>query len=308
MKWRAACADDLIECLGIEPRHLGHQIVGCERALTIWSALLRSRSFNSTVLVADISGFANRIIGFGSSVFVTADFATQELQQPRPGLNDRLIASVASGRSVVRPESELGCAGDALDIVILSGNWLGEGLSPEQVAEAQMRLAYIFVECHVGYRLNRILCEATGDPQYRSLESSGGVWRKVEGFTGDRTLFVMTRDARLVNGSLAASLFRYKEPVLHLRDTDKHLLVEALHGGTDGELAVRLNLSSSSIKKRWRSLFERIADARPDLLPEGDDKGWNGSRGLQKRHHVLAYVRSHPEELRPFRWHASGEV
>ena len=109
-------------------------------------------------------------------------------------------------------------------------------------------------------------------------------------------------------GSLAASLFQFREPVLGLSDTDKHLLAEALDGGTDGELAARINLSPSSIKKRWRSVFERIADVRPDLLPDADDKGWDEARGPQKRHHILAYVRSHPEELRPFRWGTSGQA
>ncbi|HEX2815834.1 MAG TPA: Lrp/AsnC family transcriptional regulator, partial [Phenylobacterium sp.] len=232
-------------------------------------------------------------------------------QQPRPGLNDRLVAAVASGRPVVRPESDLRNpdAGEALDLIILSGNWLGGGLTTEQVSEAQILLALLFVQMHVGYRLNRILCETTGEAQHRQMESSGGVWRRVERFGGERTLFVMAREeAFSVIGSLATRLFQYKPPVLHLRDTDKHLLAEALHGGTDAELAARINLSPSSIKKRWRLLFERIADVRPDLLPHGRNKGLNESRGPQKRHHILAYIRSHPEELRPFRWRYSREV
>jgi hypothetical protein len=311
INWRAVRDADLIECIATEPRHLGDEIVGRERALAAWSALLRSRSFNSVLLEADTPRAANQIVGFGASVFVAADFATRELQQPRPGLNGRLIASIASETSSVRPDSSLCNAGpDApLDLILLSGNWLGEGLSPEQVAEAQTLLSLFFVQAHVGYRLNRILCETKGETQHRHLESAGGVWREVERFGGGRTLFVMTRqDAFSVSGSLAAHLFQYKAPALHLRDTDKHLLAEALHGGTDAELAARIHLSPSSIKKRWRVLFERIADVRPDLLPDGRNKGWDEARGPQKRHHILAYVRSHPEELRPFRWRSSSEV
>jgi DNA-binding CsgD family transcriptional regulator len=242
-------------------------------------------------------------------VFVAADFATQELQHPRPGLNDRLIAGLASGKPVVRAGPGLVGAGAALDIVVLSGSWRDESLSPEQAAEIGMLLARVFVESHIGYELNRILCETKGGAQRRHLETGGGVWRTVERFAGERTLFAMTRkEAISVSGSRAGSLFQHRAPVLHLRDTEKHLLAEALDGGTDSELATKLSLSASSIKKRWRSLFERIADARPDLLPDGDDRGGDGSRGPQKRHRILAYVRSHPEELRPFRWPSSGEV
>jgi hypothetical protein len=37
----------------------------------------------------------------------------------------------------------------------------------------------------------------------------------------------------------------------------------------------------------------------PDLVRDAVD---HEGRGAQKRHRVLAYVRSHPEELRPFDW------
>jgi DNA-binding CsgD family transcriptional regulator len=308
MKWGAVREADLTECLAIEPRHLGDEIAGRERALAIWRDLIRSRAFNSVVVKADTPVSADQIVAFGSSVFVTADFATQELQHPRPGLNDRLVAGLASEKPVVRAGPGLGDAGAALDIVILSGNWRDEYLHPEQAAEIGNLMARVFVESHIGYELNRILCETKGGTQRRHLEAGGGVWRMVERFAGERTLFAMTRkEALSVSGSLAGSLFQYKAPVLHLRDTEKHLLAEALNGGTDAELATRINLSASSIKKRWRSLFEKIADARPDLLPDGDDRGGDESRGPQKRHHILAYVRSHPEELRPFRWPSSGE-
>jgi DNA-binding CsgD family transcriptional regulator len=94
-------------------------------------------------------------------------------------------------------------------------------------------------------------------------------------------------------------LFQYREPVLRLRETEQDLLIAALTGLTDEELAIRLNLGLPSVKKLWRSLFER-ASARPNLFPQMHD-GLNGSgRGRQKRQFILNYVRDHPEELRPF--------
>ena len=53
------------------------------------------------------------------------------------------------------------------------------------------------------------------------------------------------------------------------------------------------------MKKRWAAVFERVATARPDLLPELEYDSDRQTRGRQKRHHLLAYVRQHPEELRP---------
>jgi hypothetical protein len=73
---------------------------------------------------------------------------------------------------------------------------------------------------------------------------------------------------------------------------------------TDEGLARELNLKLTAVKRRWLTLFERIADVHPDLLPPDvrlPENGDNhiGKRGPQKRHHLLAYVREHPEELRP---------
>ena len=308
LTWREVREDDLEDCLRIEPRHMGDELVGRERALAIWRTLIRSRSFNSCVVQLPIPPLGNPIVAFGSSVFITSEFATQELDHPRPGLNSRIIASIASGSSVVEEDLCTGSIRDGLDLVVLSGGDLSEALNLEQIREAQMLLAYSFVEQHLGYRLNRLMVEIIGRKQ-REFSENSGVWRTSKVFPGgERALAVLTReDAFSSSGSIAASLFQYREPVLRLRDTDKQLLAEALQGSTDRDIASRLNLSFSSVKKRWLSLFDRVERARQDLLPDGMDRSWNETRGPQKRHRILAYVRSHPEELRPFRWRSSRQ-
>jgi DNA-binding CsgD family transcriptional regulator len=312
MTWREVCEADLIECLNIEPRHLGDEIVGSERAIAIWKKLIRSRSFHSSVIEYITPAGDKRIVDFGASVFVTADFVDRELENPQPYLNSRLLASVATGDSVVIPETSL-CHPDVskpLDVVIFGGNspTRKQGLTPDQAAQAAILLPFSFEELHVGYRLNRILTETISEPQ-RNLYESSVVWRTFKTYPEhDRALVVMTREQALaVSGSVAASLFMYQEPVLRLRDTEKHLLSEAMHGETDAELAAKLNLSLSTVKKRWNSLFARIAEVRPDLLPDADTRE-NESRGLQKRHHILAYVRAHPQEVRPYRWRSFKQV
>jgi hypothetical protein len=308
LTWREIRDDELMDCLRIAPQHMGEEIVGRERALAIWRKLIRSRSFNSCVVHLPIPPPGNRIVAFGSSVFVTPQFATQELQHPQPGLNSRIIASIASGSSVVEEDICSGSTRDGLDLVVLSADDLSEVLNLEQIREAQMLLAYSFVEQHVGYRLNRLMVEIIGRRQ-REFSENSGVWRISKVFPGgERALAVLTREGAFSSsGSIAASLFQYREPVLRLRDTDKQLLAEALQGSTDRDIASRLNLSFPSVKKRWLSLFDRVERARPDLLPDGMDRSWNETRGPQKRHRILAYVRSHPEELRPFRWRSSRQ-
>jgi DNA-binding CsgD family transcriptional regulator len=304
MKKREVCEADLLECLNIEPQVWGDGIVGRERALAVWKQFTRSRSFNSAVIEAIVKS-VNRKIGFGTSIFVTPEFATRELEDPQPGLNNRLIASVVSGHSVVLPEANLTGNSAPLDLVILTCNYLHQAMDPELTIQAEMTLPLAFAEAHVGYRLNRILVETVTERQYK-IHVSAGVWRTVTKYpNSERALIVLTeKEAFATSGSIAAPLFQYREPTLHLRDTEKELLSAAMNGETDPELAATLNLSLPSVKKRWANLFDRIADVRPDLLPNDEKRGWHESRGPQKRHRVLAYVRSHPEELRPFRWHS----
>ena len=305
MNWREVEEADLIQCLSIEPRVWGDQIVGRECALQVWKEWTRRRCFNSAVVQVPTSQSASQKVAFGASVFVTPEFATRELENPQPGLNSRIIASIVAGESVVLPETNLSGtrARTPLDVVILSCNYQYEAMNPEQTTQAEMVLPFSFAESHVGYRLNRILSETVCERQYKAHISSG-VWRTVAQYPDcGHTLIVLTdKEAFAASGSVAAPLFQYQEPVLHLRDTEKQLLAEAMNGETDNELAARMNLSIPSIKKRWASLFDRIADTRPDLLPDAEHRGWHESRGPQKRHRILAYVRAHPEELRPFRW------
>ena len=68
----------------------------------------------------------------------------------------------------------------------------------------------------------------------------------------------------------------------------------------DAELSADLGLSIEAIKKRWMSIFDRVDQFKPDILSPSDAD--SDGRGPQKRHRVVAYIRTHPEELRPFSW------
>ena len=264
---------------------------------------MQRRAFSSCVVESTSHNARARIVGFGSSIFVSNDFVEAELKQMRPGTNSRLIADIARGQPVIPRDCELcpGVAKDGADMVLLGGNYLKTGLTEQHMREAQMLLPTAFVELFTGFRLNRILCETLSEGE-REFNESSGVWRTLQKFPNERALMLLTRkDAFSVSGSLAAILFAYEPPTLGLKDTEKELLAAALRGGTDNEIADRLHISQSSIKKRWQAVFDRVADTRADLLPENADRG--AARGPQKRHRILTFVRTHPSELRPFDWH-----
>ena len=74
--------------------------------------------------------------------------------------------------------------------------------------------------------------------------------------------------------------------------------MRALVGSTDAESATALGISVETVRKRWRSIFERVARMNPTLLPRSD--GEEAKRGPEKRGALLQYLDEHLEELRPY--------
>ena len=72
-------------------------------------------------------------------------------------------------------------------------------------------------------------------------------------------------------------------------------------GETCETLATSLSLSPWTVKKRWRAIYERVADIDRDLLPPSIAYGPTSSRGAERRRQLLNYLRQHVEELRPFK-------
>jgi hypothetical protein len=309
---RKAHFSELLEYLAVDPCHLGSELVGAARAVAVWRQLFRSLAFNCAVVEAKPAIANQRIVGFSGSVFVSSQIVDEELIAPRPGLNARIIEKIESGGSVVLTEQELraGNSQGGLDLIVLCSCWRRDLLNPDQVSEVQMLLASSFLRDHAGYRLNRLLSEPLGEEEMKFVRASHA-WQQVSDFGSadnssnlHRSLWLVTKNHGLaVSWSILATLFHYREPLLHLHRPDQHLLLAALDGMTDQELSHQLGLHLGTIKKRWISLFDRVADAQPSLLPEVNGGNSSDRRGPQKRHRVLAYVREHPEELRPFEVH-----
>lgn len=303
MLWRLFRESDLSPCLEIQPACLGDEIVGRDAALHAWASIIQHPSFLATVIESERPVAGPKIVGCGMGVFVTSEFADREVRNPRPGLNSRLIAGVVSEASPIASRQGIaaGNAHQGLDFVNLYGTWCDSLAKPEDVADVQMLLAKGFAEQAAGYRFNRILKETVGEARIATTRATG-TYRLVAEFPlrGSALAVVTPESAAAAPYSLAASIYRYHPPVLRLRPAEQELLEAALHGKTDAELSDELDLRVESIKKRWLSIFDRVIQYAPQVLgsAEGDGEG----RGPQKRHRVVAYVRNHPEELRPYAW------
>jgi hypothetical protein len=303
MHWRPFRESDLPTCLKMQPACLGEQIAGRDAAMRVWRSLVKHPAFLATIIESDRPIAGSKITGCGMGVFVRAAFVNHELQEPRPGINARIIAAIAANQPVVlsREEIAAGNAGGGLDFINLYGTWRDDVLKPIELAEVQILLGTGFAEQFAGYRFNRVLKEAIGADRI-TLARATGTYRLVAEYPQDDSALAMVtpESAAAAPYSVAASIYRYQVPVLRLRPAEQELLTAALSGKTDAELSSDLGLSVEATKKRWLSIFDRVAQYKPEILSSADAE--SEGRGPQKRHRIVAYVRSHPEELRPYAW------
>jgi hypothetical protein len=165
------------------------------------------------------------------------------------------------------------------------------------------------LQLHAGYRLSRILSELADQRDFWHVKDQRDI-QILAGFENfrreipdskwnpDRALCHVTIETMRANvHSVASGLFQHHlSPQFGFARGEQELLELALEGAQDAAVAKSLFITAAAIKRRWSSIFERVASISPELCPMDA----TGTRGAQKRQRILAYVRSHPEELRPF--------
>lgn len=161
-----------------------------------------------------------------------------------------------------------------------------------------------YVKTHEGYHLSRILRE-DAEPVAQTLLQSG--MREIQRFPAGKgpARVAMLRDRSeeqpLFPDSMTARLFSYAKPQLGFSHAEKRVLLRALEGLSDAEIATDLGLSSNTIKHTWRSIYTRAAKIAPSVINMSEpDFADLGVRGQEKRRYLIAYVRDNPSELRPY--------
>jgi hypothetical protein len=310
MSWRPVRPAELEQCLSLSPKSMGDELVGHARAVAAWQRLQRAGSFRGAVIESDVPIEGHRIVGFAANVFVSASFAEREIADPKPGVNARLISSIAAGDAVVLTAEQLayentqGC----LHLIVLQPCSMPAVLTPEECQDVLRQISLANLACFDGYRVRQVLLEVTSAAEIEYAKSFQ-VWKLLStledyhrrnpgnSWNRDRALFAID----FAGGhSFEVTGGHNREPILGFRSGEQELLEAALRGSTDIELSVELGLKLPTLKKRWASVFNRVAVSKPDLLPGLDDNLDRHTRGRQKKHRLLAYVREHPEELRPF--------
>ena len=316
--FRKTRAADLPDCLKLHPAKNGAENLDPARALQAWRQLLAmTYATRSAVIEKHANGKPEgngngkpEVVGFGFASFVKKSFAEAEVANPRPGLNGRILQSILDGDPVIASYQEVRDANTTgtLEQVILDASWKHGFLSPSQVADVRVALGESYQDLFSGYCFSRILTEIVDELDAWHMQAFR-TFQVVDRFDAyraahpgtvhpDRLLAAATIESMSVDPySVASGLFQHRRlPQLGFTQGEQELLEAALEGMDDAVAAEFISVSLPAIKRRWATIFQRVAAIRPDICPPDGD----GTRGIQKRQRILTYVRNHPEELRPF--------
>ena len=308
---------DVDQCVAIVA---AHPVIGprygadIENLGRVWRHLLGSAAVICAVFERlDRKGAT--IVGVGFAVFVRDEFIREIKTPPLVWIGPELARRVVGGNSPVLTDDEVRDAnsGTGLSEIV----WAGMGIPEfEQTKDFYHFMVGAYVESHRGFLLNELISaqaesveqllggvEAGGlywNPAHQNYEKAppepGGV------FVARPHLVGTTRELALARrGSWVNTLFDYRPPRFGFSRGEQQLLLTALTSfqGTDQELAGALHLSVPTVKKMWGSIYRRVVDCDPDLVPDSAlAESGTHERGREKRRSLLAYIREHPEELR----------
>jgi hypothetical protein len=277
---------------------------------TVWISLLGREAFRAVVF-EDTREDRVKLLGLGVSAFVSDEFLHALKRPPFVWIGPELTSSISRGESPLLSDQAVREANSKGGLNLVS--WEG-AIRPKYWKSAEVHATVIsaFVDQHRGFLLKEVIGQPpTLEALEVTLRSGTQLFHEKGRYvdSADRPLLRvaetpyyvgLTRDVALSRpGAWMASLFIYQTPKCNFRPSEQRLLLAALHGLTDEELASQLGISVSAVKKVWLCVYERVSARLPSLLQDRGDPQEHGERGKEKKQHLLAYLRNHPEELRP---------
>ena len=305
---------DFDAALGLLPRWLGLDATMRAQLPALWRALLQHPGFNADV-IEDMNAPADRRVqAIGMAIALDDRWQRRMRGTPVPWRTRDLYAELLAGQTRPPSEREMALANasrgedEGVSFMVLHYQQRNMDLNdPQAVAVVSagvtaMRLA------HAGHRVREIFQEAWQD-EHAYMHSIGMVQRSAHNrATGDAQaqllpeLFGLHRAEALrkLPGFQIREIFEHCTPIFGFRGAEQRLLRRALFDEPDELIASLIAASPHTLKKLWRSIYERVEDRFPSLLADAAPIAAEGVRGPEKRRTLMRYLRQHPEEIRPY--------
>ncbi|MEZ5653003.1 MAG: helix-turn-helix transcriptional regulator [Burkholderiaceae bacterium] len=312
MRFRHASVADIAPCLTMLRNEGGWQApepLWGDLPVLIEFAMRQERLAAFQVFETEGRG-GSEIVAFRIAAFVDRRFADSYFAAPHADWAARIWSLERDGRGVLldRPAIAAGNARGDLQLVVL--HWCVRHPNPlhPETARVLSMVPAAWAASIGGYRFSAIACyEVYGKIPagvmrtfgYRCHNDSPG-WQGREG--DERPPFAFYWRAsdppQGLSGIFGSTFANAPPPRFLFSRAQQRLLLYALEGRSDRELAAELAISYDTVRQTWSGVFARIEQTDPALLVERQEA--DGKRGAEKRRRVIEYVRQHMEELRPF--------
>lgn len=314
LRFRLGTPADFARCVELLPPGFRAEGSIRQRLIDLWGQLLAGEARTFAVIEDLERRREASIAGFGLSVFVSDRFVDEFWASPRPYISALFYERMLAGGDVgLSPEQLTDAnASGGINVLGLHFGMSNHDLSDPRSAQVLSAGSSAFHFFHAGYRLRTVLNEVYGANAAAYMTAGG--FRLVHDFQRLAPtvfadvpaehypyLFMLHREwivPAAVN--TMAQLFFAPNPRIFFSASERRVLERALLNYSDAHTAQCLGVSDDGIKKTWRRIHERVELHAPFLLPETSRMPC-GSRGQEKRRHLLEYLRTHLEELRPAR-------
>lgn len=292
---------DLEEARHVLPTWLQMPAALRERLPVLWTRLLGQSGFSGDVIEDLSRPPGQRMVGLGVTVALDDAWVQRMCQEPPVHAGAAWYQDFMDGRTAPLDDRALGLAnaqGRVGKLVLHYGQVL---VDPQELAVQQILLTamQLFRQAHGGLQLAHVWQEALGSGGDYLLGM--GFKRRTQRGGEQPDLFGLSRDeaATLFPGTPVRDVFQFVPPVMGFTGAERRMLRLAVLELSDEEVANELGVSQHTLKKLWRSVYDRATAALPHMFDATEDAA-DGTRGPEKRRHLLHYVRQHLEELRPY--------
>lgn len=326
LQYRPMQAEDVDPCVRIvaENPYLAPRYGGAIADLgPTWLSLLGRLAFTAVVFEELVERKRPRLVGAGISAFVSDPFLRGIKKSPLIWIGPEIVRLTRLGRSPVLSDKEVIEANTRGGLNLIG--WHG-ATSIEDAARPDV-LNFVFgsfIELHRGFLIKELLGQADSPEVLQGIRNSGGYFYDPDACTFVSSmpdtpdevvnrphLMGSTRKLALEGTWLSGSaIFAYQAPRFFFSRSEQRLLQAAMQGNTDTELSDQLGISGSSVRRSWLSIYDRVAARVPGVLgqhPTEDREKSSAVRGRGKKYRLLAYLREHPEELRPLSRKSKGD-
>ncbi|CTQ61665.1 MAG: sigma-70 family RNA polymerase sigma factor [Roseibium album] len=254
-----------------------------------------------------------RCVAAGITCFLPQSTVDDFVARPKPYLNRRLLVRFRDGDTSVflSPEEQARQNADAgLEMFVLE--YCQETFDFEQqwAHEILNAIVPVYIASHTGFNIKRCLHEtelvvghiqeAGGNPFLFEVAPQDPFSLSDIGH-GPRGVYGVSRESLTADKAtgIAKSLLYCQSPKFQLVLQEQKLVHHALEGLTDVEIAEAIGVSRDRVRQIWQRIYAHLEDVDPEFFSSVASPVEGMKRGGERRRVSVAYLRSHPEELRP---------